>query len=111
MPTLEVETPHGLARAHVHAAEEPRAALVLGHGAAGGREGEGRRVVLGGDVPSPVDPPPACRFDTRCWKAQQICREIEPPLEPKAPGDLSAYHLPLSRDEVEEIAAAGEQAA
>jgi predicted alpha/beta-hydrolase family hydrolase len=36
MPTLDVETPHGLARAHVHAAEEPRAALALGHGAAGG---------------------------------------------------------------------------
>jgi uncharacterized protein len=36
MPTLEVETPHGLARAHLHAADEPRAALVLGHGAAGG---------------------------------------------------------------------------
>ncbi|MGH3051482.1 MAG: alpha/beta family hydrolase, partial [Gaiellaceae bacterium] len=36
MPTLEVDTPHGLARAHLHAAEEPRAALALGHGAAGG---------------------------------------------------------------------------
>jgi uncharacterized protein len=36
MPTLEVDTPHGLAKAHLHAAEEPRAALALGHGAAGG---------------------------------------------------------------------------
>jgi uncharacterized protein len=36
MPTLEVETPHGPARAHVRAAEEPRAVLALGHGAAGG---------------------------------------------------------------------------
>jgi predicted alpha/beta-hydrolase family hydrolase len=36
MPTLEVDTPHGLARAHLHAADEPRAALALGHGAAGG---------------------------------------------------------------------------
>lgn len=36
MTVLEVDTPHGLARAHVHAAEEPRAALILGHGAAGG---------------------------------------------------------------------------
>jgi uncharacterized protein len=36
MSTLEVETPHGVARAHVHAADEPRAALALGHGAAGG---------------------------------------------------------------------------
>lgn len=36
MPTLDVETPHGLARAHVHAVDEPRGAVVLGHGAAGG---------------------------------------------------------------------------
>lgn len=36
MRTLEVETPHGLARAHLHGGEEPRAALALGHGAAGG---------------------------------------------------------------------------
>lgn len=36
MPTLELETPHGLARAHVHTAEQPRGALALGHGAAGG---------------------------------------------------------------------------
>jgi predicted alpha/beta-hydrolase family hydrolase len=36
MPTLDIETPHGLARAHVHPAPEPRAALALGHGAAGG---------------------------------------------------------------------------
>lgn len=36
MTTLEVDTPHGPARAHLHIAEEPRAALILGHGAAGG---------------------------------------------------------------------------
>jgi uncharacterized protein len=36
MTTLELETPHGLANAHLHAADEPRAALVLGHGAGGG---------------------------------------------------------------------------
>ena len=36
MPTLEVDTPHGLAKAHLHPADEPRAALALGHGAAGG---------------------------------------------------------------------------
>ncbi|MGH3104677.1 MAG: alpha/beta family hydrolase, partial [Gaiellaceae bacterium] len=36
MTTLEVDTPHGQANAHLHSADEPRAALVLGHGAAGG---------------------------------------------------------------------------
>jgi hypothetical protein len=38
MSVIEVDTPHGLARAHIHPAERPRAALVLGHGAAGGVE-------------------------------------------------------------------------
>jgi oligopeptide/dipeptide ABC transporter ATP-binding protein len=67
--------------------------------AAGGR----RRVVLQGDVPSPVAPPPACRFHTRCWKAEQICREVEPPLETKGPGDEAACHFPLSEGEVDEL--------
>jgi uncharacterized protein len=40
MKTLEVDTPHGLAKAHVHPVERPRAALVLGHGAAGGAESQ-----------------------------------------------------------------------
>jgi oligopeptide/dipeptide ABC transporter ATP-binding protein len=59
-----------------------------------------RRVVLEGDVPSPVSPPPACRFHTRCWKAETICREVEPPLEPKGPHDVAACHFPLSEGEV-----------
>ena len=38
MKPLEIETPHGPARAHLHPVEEPKAALVLGHGAGGGVE-------------------------------------------------------------------------
>ena len=34
-----------------------------------------KRQILAGDVPSPTNPPPACRFHTRCWKAQEICRQ------------------------------------
>jgi peptide/nickel transport system ATP-binding protein/oligopeptide transport system ATP-binding protein len=66
--------------------------------------GRGRkRVVLEGDVPSPVAPPPACRFHTRCWKAEQVCREVEPPLEPKGPLDIAACHFPLSEGEVDAL--------
>jgi peptide/nickel transport system ATP-binding protein/oligopeptide transport system ATP-binding protein len=39
-------------------------------------------------------PPPACRFHTRCWKAQQICRTQEPPLAELIPGHRVACHFP-----------------
>jgi oligopeptide/dipeptide ABC transporter ATP-binding protein len=59
------------------------------------------RQLLTGDLPSPTNPPPACRFHTRCPKAQPLCREQEPPLEPKAGGSgLAACHFPLTADEV-----------
>jgi oligopeptide/dipeptide ABC transporter ATP-binding protein len=59
-----------------------------------------QRQVLAGDVPSPSNPPQACPFHTRCWKAQEICRTDTPPLEPKDGGNLAACHFPLTDTEV-----------
>lgn len=61
-----------------------------------------KRQILEGDVPSPSNPPPACRFHTRCWKAEDICRHERPPLERKAGGNIAACHFPLTDAEVKE---------
>ncbi|MGW0831092.1 ABC transporter ATP-binding protein [Streptomyces prunicolor] len=52
------------------------------------------RILLTGDVPSPISPPSGCRFHTRCWKATQICTTTEPPLLELAPGQQVACHHP-----------------
>jgi oligopeptide/dipeptide ABC transporter ATP-binding protein len=63
--------------------------------------GKRERALLSGDVPSPANPPPACRFHTRCPKMQERCRTEEPLLEDKSPGTLAACHFPLTQEEVE----------
>ncbi len=62
--------------------------------------GKRERQLLSGDVPSPANPPPACRFHTRCPKAQAICSEDEPLLDDKGNSTFAACHFPLTEEEV-----------
>jgi oligopeptide transport system ATP-binding protein len=57
-------------------------------------ESKRKRIILEGDVPSPVNPPSGCNFHPRCWKAQAICREVIPPLEEKQHNHYAACHFP-----------------
>jgi oligopeptide/dipeptide ABC transporter ATP-binding protein len=69
-----------------------------------------KRQVPGGDVPSPTNPPPACRFNPRCPKVQDICRQDEPLLAPKEGGSLAACHFPLTDSEAAERVGTAEHA-
>jgi oligopeptide/dipeptide ABC transporter ATP-binding protein len=56
------------------------------------------RIVLEGDVPSPINPPSGCRFHPRCRYATDVCQQIEPPLVDYGNGHLAACHHPLNVD-------------
>ena len=64
------------------------------------------QIVLQGDVPSPANPPSGCRFHTRCWKVQDVCRVDEPELIDRpdgAGGHLSRCHFAEPRVIVETV--------
>ena len=55
-----------------------------------------KATIAQGELPSPTNPPPGCRFNTRCPYATDICREVEPPLAEYPDGHLAACHHPLN---------------
>ena len=67
-------------------------------------------MVLEGDLPSPANPPAACRFHTRCPYATEICSEVEPELIHHGHDHWAACHHPLNREHPEAVSAAMPQA-
>jgi oligopeptide transport system ATP-binding protein len=83
---------------HTDVYEEPahpysRALLSAEPGLAQHR-GRRSRIVLAGDPPSPIDPPPGCRFHPRCWMREDACTSLEPALTATgSSGHLAACHF------------------
>ena len=55
--------------------------------------GKAERIILRGDIPSPLNPPSGCPFRTRCWMAQDVCAQTTPPLREVRPAHWAACHF------------------
>lgn len=65
------------------------------HSAIPGEQSQRERIVLHGELPSPLNPPSGCAFRTRCWRASEICADVRPELAELRPGRFVACHHPL----------------
>ena len=61
------------------------------------------RIMLKGDIPSPVNPPSGCKFHTRCEQCMDLCREIPPEYREVKPGHYCACHLYNSKEDTERL--------
>ena len=67
------------------------------------------RIILKGDIPSPVNPPSGCKFHTRCESCMEICSKIAPPYKEVEPGHFCACHLFVTDEEKKELEARYEE--
>jgi oligopeptide transport system ATP-binding protein len=77
---------HPYTQALMSAVPEPDPALMRG-------KDRKERIILEGDIPSPVNPPSGCRFHTRCWVVKDVCKTVDPPLVDTGGGHFVACHL------------------
>ena len=56
------------------------------------------RVLLTGEVPSPIDVPAGCRFHPRCWMAEEVCRTVDPPLYAFSASQRAACHVTAAQE-------------